>query len=100
MKYFALYTLARIGLFVGVFLLIWLLIFTWVAWSTVSLLWTVLVAAVLSSIASIFVLRRLRERFAVVIEQRASRMTTRIGTRVEESRRKEDPADDTGEAPG
>jgi membrane protein implicated in regulation of membrane protease activity len=100
LKYFALYTLARIGLFVGVFLLIWLLIFTWVAWSTVSLLWTVLVAAVLSSIASIFVLRRPRERFAVVIEQRASRMTTRIGTRVEESRRKEDPADDTGEAPG
>jgi membrane protein implicated in regulation of membrane protease activity len=95
-KYFVLYTLARVGLFVAAFALIWLLIFAWVAWSTVSLLWTVLVAAVLSSIASIFVLRRLRERFAVVVEQRATRITSRMGARLEESRRKEDREDEAG----
>ncbi len=96
MKYFVLYTLARVGLFVAAFLLIWLLIFSWVSWSTVSLLWTVLIAAVLSSIASIFVLRRPRERFAVVIEERATRITARMGSRLEESRRKEDREDDAG----
>jgi ABC-type bacteriocin/lantibiotic exporter with double-glycine peptidase domain len=78
MKYFVLYTLARVGLFAAVFGAIWLVLFSWVAWTYASLLWTVLVAAIISAIASIFVLRNLRERFASEIEARAARMSQRL----------------------
>jgi len=78
MKYFLLYTLARVGLFAGVFGAIWLILFSWVSWTYASLLWTVLLAAIISAIASIFVLRSLRHRFAAEIEARAARMSQRI----------------------
>jgi ABC-type bacteriocin/lantibiotic exporter with double-glycine peptidase domain len=78
MKYFLLYTFARIGLFAGVFGAIWLVLFSWVSWTYASLLWTVLLAAIISAIASIFVLRPLRQRFAADIEARAARMSKRI----------------------
>jgi ABC-type bacteriocin/lantibiotic exporter with double-glycine peptidase domain len=78
MKYFLLYTFARIGLFAGVFGAIWLVLFSWVSWTHASLLWTVLLAALISAIASIFVLRPLRQRFAADIEARAARMSKRI----------------------
>jgi ABC-type bacteriocin/lantibiotic exporter with double-glycine peptidase domain len=78
MKYFLLYTLARVGLFAVAFGIIWLLLFSWVSWTYGSLLWTVLLAAIISAIASIFVLRSLRERFASEIAARAERMSKRI----------------------
>jgi hypothetical protein len=78
MRYFLLYTFARVGLFAGVFGAIWLVLFSWVSWTYSSLLWTVLLAAIISAIASIFVLRSLRERFAADIEARAARISKRI----------------------
>jgi uncharacterized membrane protein YvlD (DUF360 family) len=78
MKYFLLYTFARVGLFALVFGAIWLVLFTWVSWTYASLLWTVLLAAIISAIASIFLLRSLRERFASEIAARAERMSQRI----------------------
>jgi ABC-type bacteriocin/lantibiotic exporter with double-glycine peptidase domain len=80
MKYFVLYTLARVGLFAGAFGLIWLALFTWVSWTYAALLWTVLLAAIISAIASIFVLGPLRERFAAEVAARAARMSQRIET--------------------
>jgi ABC-type bacteriocin/lantibiotic exporter with double-glycine peptidase domain len=78
MKYFLLYTLARVGLFAVAFGIIWLVLFSWVSWTYGSLLWTVMLAAIISAIASIFVLRSLRERFGSEIAARAERMSKRI----------------------
>jgi hypothetical protein len=78
MKYFLLYTLARVGLFAVVFGIIWLALFSWVSWTYAALLWTALLAAIISAIASIFVLRPLRERFALEIADRAERVSRRI----------------------
>jgi hypothetical protein len=78
MKYFLLYTLARVGLFAVAFGIIWLVLFSWVSWTYAALLWTVLLAAIISAIASIFVLRSVRERFALEVAARAERMSQRI----------------------
>ena len=78
MKYFVLYTLARVGLFGVAFGLIWLALFNWVSWTYAALLWTVLLAAIISAVASIFVLRSLREHFASEVAARAERMSQRI----------------------
>jgi HAMP domain-containing protein len=49
-------------------------------------LWAVVLAAVVSAVASYYLLRGPRERFAARVEDRAGRMTRKI----EESRTKED----------
>jgi Na+/melibiose symporter-like transporter len=83
---FVLYTLARLGLFVVAFALIWLVAFSWLAWNSVTALGTAVLAMVLSAIASVFLLRGLRERFAASLQQRAAT----VRESVERSRRKED----------
>ena len=86
MKEFVIYTLARLGLFlasyaivVGVYLLV-------TAGDRVPLLWPLLVAAVISSIASVYLLKDLRQRFAAVIDRRARAASSRL----EAARSKED----------
>ena len=86
MKEFVVYTLARIGLFaasyaivIGVYLLV-------TGGDPVPLLWPLLVAAVVSSIASVYLLKDMRERFAAVIDRRARAASSRF----EDSRSKED----------
>ena len=81
-----LYTLARLGLFVVAFSLVWLVAFRWLPWNAVSVLSTAVLAMILSAIASLLLLGRLREQFAASIEQRA----TALRAGVERSRRKED----------
>jgi hypothetical protein len=85
-KEFALYTLARLGLFlatyavvVGVYLLV-------TGGGSVPVLWPLLVAAVISSFASVVLLKGLRARFAAVIDRRARAASARF----EEMRAKED----------
>lgn len=86
MKEFAVYTAARLGLFlatyavvVGVYLLV-------TGSGQVPLLWPFVLAAVISAVASIYLLRGMRERFALAVERRAGRASQRL----EQIRSKED----------
>ena len=83
-KEFVVYTLARVGLFAATFAII---LGIWAAVTgTLAVLWAVVLAAVVSAVASYYLLRGPREKFAARVEQRASRITQKI----EESRSKED----------
>ncbi|NYI99531.1 putative membrane protein YedE/YeeE [Nocardioides thalensis] len=84
MKEFWIYTLLRLGLFVGSFAIvfgIWFLVA-----DSVTLLWVIVIAFVISGIASYFLLERQREAFAVKVEGRAGK----VADKLEESRSKED----------
>jgi Protein of unknown function (DUF4229) len=85
-KEFAIYTLARIGLFVASYAVIagvWVLAS---GSSSVPILWPLLLAAVVSAVASFYLLRGPRERFAARVDARASAAARRF----EEVRAKED----------
>jgi hypothetical protein len=85
-KEFAIYTLARIGLFVASYAVIagvWTLAS---GSSSVPILWPLLLAAVVSAVASFYLLRGPRERFAARVDARASAAARRF----EEVRAKED----------
>jgi hypothetical protein len=83
---FAVYTLARIGLFVASYAVVagvWMLVSRG---DTVPILVPFLLAAALSAVASYYLLQGPRSRFAARVEQRASNMSRRF----EEARAKED----------
>ena len=89
MKEFAIYTAARLGLFVvsyavvvGIYLLV-------SGESEVPLFWPFLVAVLVSAIASAYLLRAQRERFALVVQRRAEKASARL----EQARSKEDEPD-------
>ncbi|UPK74641.1 DUF4229 domain-containing protein [Nocardioidaceae bacterium SCSIO 66511] len=86
MNPFVAYTLARFGLFLAAFGLAWLVAFSWLEWNSINVLWTMLIALVISAAAGIVLLRRLRERLAGRVQDRAERMSQRF----EESRSAED----------
>ena len=86
MKDFVIYTLARIGLFVASYALIagvWMLV---TGGDRVPLLWPLVLAAVVSAVASYYLLKGPRARFAARVDARATTMARRF----EESRAKED----------
>jgi hypothetical protein len=85
-KEFWVYTASRLGLFVvsyaaiaGIYLLV-------SDDTQLPLIWPFLLAAIISSIASVYLLRGQRERFAAVVQRRADAASTRF----EEMRSKED----------
>lgn len=81
MKEFAIYTGLRAGLFVVSFGILWAAFHTWLT------IWPLLlIALIITSILSLFVLRAARDRLATTIESRATRMASRI----ESARRAED----------
>ena len=89
MKEFAIYTAARIGLFVvsyaavvGVYLLV-------SGEREIPLFWPFLVAVLISAVASAYLLRAQRERFALAVHRRAEKATARL----EQARSKEDEPD-------
>jgi hypothetical protein len=85
-KDFVIYTLARIGLFVASFALIagvWMLV---TDRDSVPLIWPLVLAAVVSAVASYYLLQGPRARFAARVDARATTMARRF----EESRAKED----------
>lgn len=86
MKAFWIYTLARFGVFLATFLIVWGLTRLWLESNTVVNLWVLLISLVISSIISLFALRGLRDSLAAGIEGRAKKMADRI----EESRSAED----------
>ena len=77
------YTLARIGLFVASLLVI---TGVFMAVGIDTLLWPVVLAAVVSAVASYYLLQVPRARFAARVDARA----TKVARRFEESRAKED----------
>jgi len=88
-KEFAIYTAARLGLFVvsyavivGVYLLV-------SGERQIPLFWPFLLAIVVSAIASVYLLRAQRERFAQAVQRRAERASARF----EQMRSKEDEPD-------
>ena len=84
MKDFAVYTALRLGLFVGAAALVF------GAWSLVAesvpISWLVIVAFLVSGVASYFLLDRPRAALARRVEERAQRLSERL----EEMRTKED----------
>ncbi len=86
MKAFLTYTFARFAVFAVTFGVVWLIASVFFESGTNLNLLVLLVALVLSSVASIFLLADLRNKLALNVQQRAERMTERL----EESRRAED----------
>ena len=86
MKAFVTYTLARLGLFLGAYALLWAIAWFWLEFTTLTNLLVMFLALVISAVAAIFLLGGLRDNLARNIEQRADRMSKRI----EESRSAED----------
>ncbi len=86
MKEFVLYTGARLGIFVATYALVAGIYLLATDGDTLPILWPLLVAAVISGVASIYLLRGMRERFAAVVQQRADKASARF----EAARSKED----------
>jgi hypothetical protein len=88
-KEFAVYTVARIGLFLATFAVVagvWLLAN---GGHGVPLLWPFFIAVVVSAIGSYYLLKKPRERFARMVDRRASAAARRF----EQARSKEDSDD-------
>ena len=73
MKIFALYTLARLVLFLAVYGLLWLVFGRWVEWNSITALGTALIAMVISSAIALVSLRGLRDDLAIAVAARAAR---------------------------
>jgi ABC-type bacteriocin/lantibiotic exporter with double-glycine peptidase domain len=73
MKEFAIYTGLRAALFAACFAVLWFALNNWLTVFPLLLL-----ALILSSILSVFVLRAARDRLAGKIEGRAARMSARL----------------------
>lgn len=86
MKAFLTYTFARFAVFAVTFGVVWLIASIFFESSATLNLLVLLVALILSSVASIFLLADLRNKLALNVQQRAARMNERL----EESRRAED----------
>jgi len=85
-KEFAVYSVARIGLFVASYAVIAGAYMLVSGSDSVPLLWPLLLAAAVSAVASYYLLKGPRTRFAARVEQRATTMSRRF----EEARAKED----------
>lgn len=86
MKPVAAYTLARVGLFVLVWVPVLLISLIWLDWNSLTVLWTLLIAMVVSALVSFVVLRGLRDQVA----RRAGQGVARTRKRFDQTRRKED----------
>ncbi len=86
MKEFVVYTVARIGVFVASYAVIAGLYLLITGGDSIPLLWPLLLAAVVSAVASYYLLRGQRERFAASVQRRAEAASARF----EAKRSKED----------
>ncbi len=85
-KEFTVYTLGRLGLFAAAYAVVVGIYMLAAGTSHIPVFWPFLVAIVLSAVASYYLLRGPRERFALRVQQRADNATRRF----EEVRAKED----------
>jgi Protein of unknown function (DUF4229) len=75
-KEFAVYTLLRLGLFVGAFAIV---VGVWSLFSDpVPMLWALVVAFLISGVASLTLLNSPRDAFAAKVEQRAGRIAEKM----------------------
>jgi hypothetical protein len=86
---FAVYTLARVGLFVASYAVVAGVYVLVTGSREVPLLWPFVVAIVMSAVASFYLLGGMRDRFAAVVERRAAAASRRF----EAARAKEDVED-------
>lgn len=86
MSLLAKFTLARLGIFLVTYVLMWGVGQFFLEWGTLTNLVILLLALFVSSIASIFLLADMRAQLAQRVQGRAERMNERV----EESRRAED----------
>jgi hypothetical protein len=77
-KYFLIYTVLRIGLFLATFAVLGSILVAIFDYSAALWIWTVVGAAVISSILSLKVLAGPREKFAQSVQDRADRATARF----------------------
>jgi hypothetical protein len=84
-KEFIVYTAARFGLFLVVYGVI-IGGYVLVNGTPIPVLWPLLLAAILSTVLAVFLLRGMRDRFAAQVNARATRMSQRF----EEMKAKED----------
>lgn len=73
LKVLALYTLARLVLFLAVYGLVWLVFSRWVEWTSATALGTAIIAIVISSAIALVALRSLRDDLAAEVSSRAER---------------------------
>ncbi|WP_409470391.1 DUF4229 domain-containing protein [Streptomyces sp. HC307] len=93
------YTLMRLGIFVGCFVVVWGLVYTGLAPRGLGAsngVWVLLLALVLSAPISFVVLRKERDRASVGIVQKVDRVKANL----EANRSQEDVADDAARAQG
>ena len=88
-KEFAIYTAARIGLFVVTYAIVVGVYLVVSGEDQVPLFWPFVVAILISAIASAYLLRRQRDKFALAIQRRAEKASARL----ERARSKEDEPD-------
>lgn len=86
MSVLAKFTLARLGIFIATYALLWGVGQFFLEFGSLTNLLVLLTALVISSIVSIYVLADLRNELASRVQERAERMNARV----EESRRAED----------
>lgn len=86
MKEFVIYTTSRLGLFVASYALVIGVYLLTTGADEIPMFWPFLVAIVISSISSVYLLKAQRARFADVVGRRADAATRRF----EEGRSKED----------
>lgn len=89
MKEFVIYTLSRLGVFVATYAIVVGVYLLVTGGAPLPLLWPLFVAIVISSVASAYLLKAQRARFAAVVERRAAAASRRF----EEARAKEDDPD-------
>lgn len=92
MKEFFVYTVARIGLLVLALVLVAVVYALVGGEGAMPWFWLLLIAIVISAIASVYLLRGPRARFAAVVERRAAGASRRF----EQARAKEDEPDEPG----
>jgi hypothetical protein len=73
-KLFALYTAARVGLFLAAWGLIWLVFGRWIDWTALSALYTALIAMLISAGVALVTLRSMRAQLSAQVAQRATRV--------------------------
>lgn len=86
MKEFLVYTLCRLGLFVAAYAVVVGVYLMVTGADEIPMFWPFLVAIVISSFASVYLLKAQRSRFAEVVQRRAAAASRRF----EENRSKED----------
>jgi hypothetical protein len=96
------YTLMRLGIFVGCFVVVWALVYSGVAprgLGASNCMWMIMLALVVSAPISFVALRKERDRASERIAPRLDRSIDRVKSNLAANRSQEDDADDAARTP-